>query len=894
MEHRSSPAYVDVTRNASAAPVARQGAPAGLRGASGRNEYRRPLAGWRLLAVGVLSFALAACGGDPTPAPAETPVSVTAKLQPTFTATAEVGAVADAASAPATVDLPAPEATNPASAATPADPAALLPTATPAPAPLAPDEALVDGRRLHRYGDYANARVLFNRVVEDPASPTAARLEALYDLGRAYLAEELYGEALATFDRLDQALQKEGADPDQFGQKEHFLRAEALMRMGRYSDAVAAYWRFLETYPWMAEAVQPRIARAYLATGDTESASVAFRRAIDAAGDRLTKVQLLEDVAQTSLDGQRFADAVAAYDEILALAENAGYRAQIQYQAGQALAAAGDTPGAVARWQAATAEMPETRSAYLALIELVNRNVDFDLYQRGYIDLMAEAYVPAINAFQAYLDSVDATDVRAGNAVHGLGQAYLGAGNFGDALATLNRVIADYPACDCVGQAWLDKAAAEAGLGDPAGARRTYRTFARDYPDHPLAPEALWQSGLRALGDGNQVEAAVDFLALADAFPASERAPQALYLLGLGAYRNRFFDQAAEVLDRLRSSYPDYRWDAASYWLGRSLAATGATDAARTQWQSVVARAPDIYYGVLSAYALQDEPMINAAMLTRMASIAGPPSRLAGDDGSQEFAEQWLADWLEIPVAGIDELPAEIAEDQNLAKGRLLLELDQRGDALTALERVYERNKDTPRALYSLSLEYARLGAYRLSILSMVRLLEFSPAGLAENAPVYFQRYAYPRPFDDLIVREARANGLDPLLYFSLIRQESLFEEGARSTAAAQGLAQIIPDTGLWIAGQLGHPEYTNDIIYRPVINLRFGAYYLGWARDFLDGNLLSALVGYNAGPGNAKAWRELAGPDDTLFVEILAYSEPRLYVRLILGNLYHYTRLNG
>ena len=131
-----------------------------------------------------------------------------------------------------------------------------------------------------------------------------------------------------------------------------------------------------------------------------------------------------------------------------------------------------------------------------------------------------------------------------------LGQSYLGAGNYGEALAVLDRVILEHPDCDCFGQAWLDKGAAQAGLGDSAGARRTYRTFARDYPDHPLAPEALWQSGRRALDDGNQIEAAVDFLALADAFPASERAPQALYALGMGAFNAELYPQAVEALDR--------------------------------------------------------------------------------------------------------------------------------------------------------------------------------------------------------------------------------------------------------------------------------------------------------------------------------------------------------
>jgi soluble lytic murein transglycosylase len=277
-----------------------------------------------------------------------------------------------------------------------------------------------------------------------------------------------------------------------------------------------------------------------------------------------------------------------------------------------------------------------------------------------------------------------------------------------------------------------------------------------------------------------------------------------------------------------------------------------------------------------------------------MPAIAGPATRLEGDDGSQAFADQWLAAWLQVDPAGVSVLPPEIAADVDLQAGRLLLELDARGDALEALERVYQRYLDNPQALYALGLEFERLGAYRLSLMSMSLLLQLSPANLVEDGPIFIQRHIYPRPFDELITQQAIANNIDPLLLFSLIRQESLFEEGARSVAAAQGLAQIIPDTGHWIAEQLGYPNYTNDLVYRPIVNVRFGAYYLDWVRDYLDGNMVSALVGYNAGPGNSARWREWAGDDDVRFVEILEMSEPRTYVKAIATNLYHYNRLYG
>lgn len=834
--------------------------------------------------------ALAAALPTPTPAPGAEPTPATDATDAgdTVNAAADAGDAAPADATPAHLVTPSP----------------VQPVLDPAPTPTLASEApagiLAQALLLHRYGDYANARNLLSRVIDDPAAPAELRREAQYDLARAYLGDGLYGEAQAALDTLDAALAADGADPDQFSQKEQFLRGEALLALGQYSEAIAAWWRFLDAYPWMGESVQPRIAAAYTALNDPAAAATAFRHAAEVSGDNPSKAVLLESVASAHVDAGQFAEAVAAYDEILAFAANAAYRAQLQYEAGQALAAAGDGPGAIARWRLATEEAPESRSAYLALVEIVNREAEFDLYQRGYIDLFAEAYEPAIAAFQAYLDATDASDARRASALHRLGQSYLGAGNYAEAIARLDEVIARYPDCECFGLAWLHKAMAQAGLGDSAAARRTYRTLGRDYPDDPQAAEALWLSGRLALDEGNQVEAAVDFLALADRFPASERAPQALYALGIGAVTKGLHGQAVPIFERLRQGYPDYRWDAAAYWLGRAYAGSGDAEAAQATWAELVERAPDIYYGVLAAYALADVPMTDAAALASAAQIAGPASRLEGDDGSQAFAEQWLSTWITnttAPGAGVtnwSDLPPAVVEDQNLAKGRLLLQMDQRGDALAALERVYDRNSNDPQALYALSLEFARLGAYRLSLLSASRLLILSGVPLVEDGPIFIQRLAYPRPFNDLIVREARANDIDPLVYFSLIRQESLFEEGAQSTAAAQGLAQIIPDTGAWIAEQLGHPEYTNAIIYRPVVNLRFGAYYLDWVRDYLDGNLISALAGYNAGPGNAQTWRATSGPDDTVFAEILTYSEPRIYIQAVLSNLYHYARLYG
>jgi soluble lytic murein transglycosylase len=52
--------------------------------------------------------------------------------------------------------------------------------------------------------------------------------------------------------------------------------------------------------------------------------------------------------------------------------------------------------------------------------------------------------------------------------------------------------------------------------------------------------------------------------------------------------------------------------------------------------------------------------------------------------------------------------------------------------------------------------------------------------------------------------------------------------------------------------------------------------------RDLLDGDLYAALAAYNAGPGNAAAWHDLAGGDPDLYLEVVRFQETRNYIRLI------------
>jgi soluble lytic murein transglycosylase len=178
--------------------------------------------------------------------------------------------------------------------------------------------------------------------------------------------------------------------------------------------------------------------------------------------------------------------------------------------------------------------------------------------------------------------------------------------------------------------------------------------------------------------------------------------------------------------------------------------------------------------------------------------------------------------------------------------------------------------------------------------MAAARLIVISPARSADQAPVFVARLAYPTYYADRVVAEAERRGLDPLLMFALIRQESLFEGIAVSSAFANGLMQIIPSTGREIAAALDWPNYATRDLYRPYVSITFGTYYLARQRDYFDGDLYAALAAYNGGAGNTLRWHDAAGGDPDLFLESITLNETRTYLLRIREHLAMYQRLYG
>jgi soluble lytic murein transglycosylase len=236
-------------------------------------------------------------------------------------------------------------------------------------------------------------------------------------------------------------------------------------------------------------------------------------------------------------------------------------------------------------------------------------------------------------------------------------------------------------------------------------------------------------------------------------------------------------------------------------------------------------------------------------------------------------------------------LSSQLQDDLAFQRGQALLNIGLRHEALTEFETVKENWWDDALAMYQLSVYFRENGLGRLSIVTAGRLIVLSPAGVPEDTPTFIQRLFYPVHFEDIILAEADKHNLDPTLLLALIRQESLFERSASSSAGARGLMQVMPATGEYIAERGDFDNFGHDQLWLPYINVKFGAWYVDQQLGIFENNYFAALAAYNAGPGYVLEWVKTSDDLD-IFVESIPFWESRLYIRNVYVNLSNYRRL--
>ena len=144
----------------------------------------------------------------------------------------------------------------------------------------------------------------------------------------------------------------------------------------------------------------------------------------------------------------------------------------------------------------------------------------------------------------------------------------------------------------------------------------------------------------------------------------------------------------------------------------------------------------------------------------------------------------------------------------------------------------------------------------------------------------------FPLKHAELIERYALMYGHDPAFIASVIHAESKFRSNAVSRAGAQGLMQITPSTGEWLADRLSLENFSNDRLFDVETNIKLGSFYLRSLLDSHNQDIRMALAAYNAGTGNVRRW--LNDPQFSSNGTTLAYipfEETRTYIERVLFN---------
>ena len=143
----------------------------------------------------------------------------------------------------------------------------------------------------------------------------------------------------------------------------------------------------------------------------------------------------------------------------------------------------------------------------------------------------------------------------------------------------------------------------------------------------------------------------------------------------------------------------------------------------------------------------------------------------------------------------------------------------------------------------------------------------------------------FPLAYLENYRHSAQTQSVELSWIYGISRQESSFAPDIESRSGAMGLMQILPTTAAEMARDIG-VKYEENRLVEPDYNIPLGTAYLSKGRKTLQGNMVYATAGYNAGINAANRWLN-DGRDKLpldVWIETIPYKETRGYVKNVLA----------
>ncbi len=156
---------------------------------------------------------------------------------------------------------------------------------------------------------------------------------------------------------------------------------------------------------------------------------------------------------------------------------------------------------------------------------------------------------------------------------------------------------------------------------------------------------------------------------------------------------------------------------------------------------------------------------------------------------------------------------------------------------------------------------------------------------------VLIKNHAYPTPY------KIGKLPIETPLTYSIIRQESVFDQHAVSSANARGLMQLIKATACDTAKSIAKVCKISKLTKDPKYNMILGSNYLSQMIKEYQGSYILAIAAYNGGPHNVDKWIKAYGDPRKMktsrevlnWLELIPFHETRNYVQRVLENLQIY-----
>ena len=140
----------------------------------------------------------------------------------------------------------------------------------------------------------------------------------------------------------------------------------------------------------------------------------------------------------------------------------------------------------------------------------------------------------------------------------------------------------------------------------------------------------------------------------------------------------------------------------------------------------------------------------------------------------------------------------------------------------------------------------------------------------------------YKLDYTEYIYKYGQEYGVDPMLIATVIKVESKFNRNIKSKSGAIGLMQLMEETALEEADEVGENISVTERLYNPEVNIRIGTKYIAKLLNKYE-NYLLAMAAYNAGMGKVDSWIEDGIINiDGSNIEKIPLKETNNYVRKI------------